>query len=84
MRTYKDLFEETLREQISAGGPVETVVDLVTFLRRFDPVGRQFAFDDWLQEDRFICQQCGVVFRPERDSVDEESSVVCVFCARGR
>ena len=78
--TYRDMFNETLEEQIAAGGEVSSVVTVVNAYQKFDPIARQFLFQDWLVRD-FICTRCSAPFQPNPDDVEEEHYVLCRRCS---
>jgi hypothetical protein len=82
--TYKELFDGSLEESISAGGDVGTIVTLVNAYQNQDLTAREFAFTDWLNRESFTCQLqlCGKVFKVANNEVEETDYVRCPRCRR--
>jgi hypothetical protein len=80
--TYKELFNESLEESISAGGDVGTIVTLVNAYQNHDVIAHHFAFMDWINDESFTCTLYGKAFKVARDEVEESDYVVCPKCRR--
>ena len=62
---YKELFDEFLEGQIVAGGELR---------------GRDFAFLEWLRDQKFQCCFCNRSFSPNIDTTGEEDTILCRKC----
>ncbi len=78
---YRELFKAALEEWIAAGGNVGRTVSLVNMYQGYDPVGRGFAFREWVAATPFACGRCSTGFTPDLDEVTEDDEVLCVWCA---
>ncbi len=78
--TYKELFDGSLEEQISAGGDAGTIVTMVNADENHDPTARHFAFTDWINEKSLTCTLYGKVFRLVNNEVEEDQYVLCRKC----
>ena len=82
--TFRDLFQDYLKELIQLGGPVDDLVALVNVYEERDALARTTAFLEWLEHDLFMCERCGHEFSGRRLEVGEDDYVLCPPCANGR
>src|SRR5947207_1799804 len=81
--TYRELFQESLEEQIAAGGDVSRMVTLVNVYQRADQTARHFAFREWLDSASLACGRCGTSFESAPEDLQEDDDVLCVWCRKG-
>jgi hypothetical protein len=80
--TYKELFDESLEENISAGGDVGSIVTLVNAYQNHDATARHFVFNDWLDRESLTCSLCAKFFKVATNEVEENQYVLCPKCRR--
>jgi len=76
---YKEVFDEFLEGQITAGGELARIVSAVHAYSNF--TGRDFAFLEWLRDHKFQCCFCNRPFSPDIDTTGEEDTVLCRKCS---
>jgi hypothetical protein len=76
---YKELFDEFLEGQITAGGELRKIVAAVHAYSYF--TGRDFAFLEWLRDQKFQCCFCGRGFSPPIETTGEEDTILCRKCS---
>ena len=87
MKTYGDLFQRHLMNQIKAGSEVDKMVTLVNMWQGNDPAAWQSEFEDWVHHESFLCENCYSVIsffvHPEvapKENIDEDCLVLCRSC----
>src|SRR2546426_11780521 len=79
--TFGELFTEALSEQISLGGQVDHIVQLVRVFTGQDTSARRTAFADWLRDTSVPCSHCNTPFRPAGpEDIDENHMALCGWC----
>ena len=76
---YKELFDEFLEGQIIAGGELQRIVDAVCAYSNI--TGRDFAFLEWLRDQKFHCCFCNRSFSPPIDTTGEADTILCRECS---
>jgi len=76
---YKELFDEFLEGQIIAGGELQRIVDAVCAYSNI--TGRDFAFLEWLRDQKFQCCFCNRIFAPPIDTTGEADTILCRKCS---
>lgn len=80
--TFRDLFDDYLKELVGMGGEASRVVTLVHVLEDdADSPSRQVEFWEWLANELFLCERCGREFSGRGLEVAEDDPVVCPPCA---
>jgi hypothetical protein len=82
--TYRERFQESLEEQIAAGGDVSRMVTLVNIYQGADSTARHFAFREWLDSASLSCSRCAIAAKLMRtEDIQEDDDVLCDWCRKG-
>ena len=81
--TYTEFFDETLKERIEMGGPLQVMIGWVTALIQQNQTLRDMEFRQWIEEEStFRCNDCMKTFTPDLQSVQEDHPILCPRCRR--
>jgi hypothetical protein len=82
--TYRERFEQSLEEDIAAGGDVSRMVTLVNIYQGADSTARHFAFREWLDAASLSCGRCAIASTlMKTEDIEEDDEVLCDWCRKG-
>lgn len=82
---YHELFQEHLEGRLRLGGDPRHMVSIARIYEKDDHADlRQYAFQEWTQEEEFLCSRCGGRFRVTGDVPGEWDDVLCDRCQKNK